>query len=41
MILSLRVRISLSHMLVALLSVLLVSALANGLLESRFRGYVR
>jgi two-component system, OmpR family, sensor histidine kinase BaeS len=38
---SLRTRLALSYMLVALLCVLLVSALANGLLDRQFRGYVR
>jgi len=37
---SLQARLTLSHMAVALLSVLLGSAVANGLLESRFRAYV-
>jgi two-component system sensor histidine kinase BaeS len=39
--LSLRTRLTLSYILVALLGVLLVSALANGLLERTFQGYVR
>ena len=38
---SLRTRLTLSYVLVALLSVLMVSALANGVLESSFRRYVR
>ncbi len=38
---SLRTRLTLSYVLVALLCVLMVSALANGVLESSFRGYVR
>ncbi len=38
---SLRTRLTLSYVLVALLCVLLVSALANGVLESEFRRYVR
>jgi signal transduction histidine kinase len=38
---TLRTRLTLSYVLVALLSVLLVSALANGLLESQFRRYIR
>jgi signal transduction histidine kinase len=38
---SLRGRLTLSYVLVALLSVLLVSALANGVLESSFRRYVK
>ena len=37
---SLRTRLTLSYALVALLGVLLVSALANGVLESSFRRYV-
>lgn len=41
MIFSLRARLTVSHMAVALLSVLLVSAVANGLLENRFRAYLR
>jgi len=39
--LSLRTRLTLSYVLVALLCVLMVSALANGVLESSFRRYVR
>lgn len=38
---TLRTRLTLSYVLVALLCVLLVSALANGVLESEFRRYVR
>ena len=38
---SLRGRLTLSYVLVALLSVVLVSVLANGVLESSFRRYVR
>jgi len=38
---SLRTRLTLSYVLVALLCVLLVSALANGVLETEFRRYVR
>ena len=38
---SLRARLTLSYVLFALLCVLLVSALANGVLESQFRRYVR
>jgi two-component system sensor histidine kinase BaeS len=38
---SLRTRLTLSYVLVALLCVLMVSALANGVLESSFRRYVR
>ena len=38
---SLRTRLTLSYVLVAILSVLMVSALANGLLESSFRRYLR
>ena len=38
---SLRTRLTLSYLLVALLSVLLLSALANGLLEGQFRRYAR
>jgi signal transduction histidine kinase len=38
---SLRSRLTLSYVLVALLCVLLVSVLANGVLESSFRRYVR
>jgi signal transduction histidine kinase len=38
---SLRTRLTLSYVLVALLCVLLVSALANGVLESSFRRYVK
>jgi two-component system sensor histidine kinase BaeS len=38
---SLRSRLALSYVLVALLCVLIVSALANGLLESSFRSYLR
>jgi two-component system, OmpR family, sensor histidine kinase BaeS len=38
---SLRLRLTLSYALVALLCVLMVGALANGVLESTFRGYVR
>ncbi len=38
---SLRGRLTLSYVLVALLCVLLVSALANGVLESEFRRYVQ
>ena len=37
----LRTRLTLSYVLVALLCVLMVSALANGVLESSFRRYVR
>jgi signal transduction histidine kinase len=39
--LSLRTRLTLSYMFVALLCILLVSALANGVLEGQFRRYVR
>ena len=38
---SLRTRLTLSYVLVALLCVLMVSVLANGVLESSFRRYVR
>ena len=38
---SLRTRLTLSYLMVALLCVLMVSALANGVLESSFRRYVR
>jgi two-component system sensor histidine kinase BaeS len=38
---SLRARLTLSYVLVAILCVLIVSALANGVLESSFRGYLR
>ncbi len=38
---SLRTRLTLSYVLVAILCVLLISALANGLLESSFRRYLR
>jgi two-component system, OmpR family, sensor histidine kinase BaeS len=38
---SLRTRMTLSYMLVALLCVLMVSVLANGVLESSFRRYVK
>ena len=38
---SLRARLTLSYVLVALLCVLMVSALANGVLESSFRRYLR
>ena len=38
---TLRTRLTLSYVLVALLCVFLVSVMANGLLESQFRGYVR
>ncbi len=38
---SLRSRLALSYVLVAVLSVLIVSALANGLLDSSFRSYLR
>jgi len=38
---SLRSRLALSYVLVAVLCVLIVSALANGLLESSFRSYLR
>lgn len=38
---SLRARLTLSYVFVALVCVLLVSALANGVLESQFRRYVR
>ena len=38
---SLRARLTLSYVLVALLCLLLVFALANGALESEFRRYVR
>jgi two-component system, OmpR family, sensor histidine kinase BaeS len=38
---SLRTRLTLSYMLVALLCVLMVSVLANGVLESSFRRYVK
>jgi two-component system, OmpR family, sensor histidine kinase BaeS len=38
---SLRARLTLSYVLVALFCVILVSALANGVLENRFRSYVR
>jgi len=38
---SLRTRLTFSYVLVALLCVLMVSALANGVLESSFRRYVR
>jgi two-component system sensor histidine kinase BaeS len=38
---SLRARLTLSYVLLALLCVLMVSALANGVLESSFRRYVR
>jgi signal transduction histidine kinase len=38
---SLRARLTLSYVLVALLCVLMVSVLANGVLESSFRRYVR
>jgi two-component system sensor histidine kinase BaeS len=38
---SLRTRLTLSYVFVAFLCVLLVSALANGVLEDRFRRYVR
>ncbi len=38
---SLRTRLTLSYVLVALLCVLMVSALANGVLESSFRRYAR
>ncbi|MBE3064156.1 MAG: histidine kinase, partial [Spirochaetes bacterium] len=38
---TLRTRLTLSYVLVALLCVLLVSVLANGMLESQFRRYVR
>lgn len=38
---SLRGRLTFSYVLIALLSVLLVSALANGLLERQFRAYVK
>ncbi len=38
---SLRTRLALSYVLVAILCVLIVSALANGLLESSFRSYLR
>ena len=41
MITSLRTRMTLSYMLVALLCVLMVSVLANGVLESSFRRYVK
>src|SRR5512142_1636565 len=36
-----RARLTISYILVALLSVLLIGALSNGLLESMFRRYVR
>ncbi len=38
---NLRTRLALSYVLVAVLSVLIISALANGLLESSFRSYLR
>jgi signal transduction histidine kinase len=38
---SLRTRLTLSYVFVAMLCVLMVSALANGVLESSFRGYVK
>ncbi len=38
---SLRTRLTLSYVLVAILCVLIISALANGLLESSFRRYLR
>jgi two-component system sensor histidine kinase BaeS len=38
---SLRARLTLSYVLVAILCVLIISALANGLLESSFRRYLR
>jgi two-component system, OmpR family, sensor histidine kinase BaeS len=41
MTLSLRARLTLSHVLVAALCILMVSALANGVLESSFRSYVQ
>ena len=38
---SLRTRLTLSYVLVAILCVLIISALANGLLEASFRSYLR